>query len=130
MKFVKMQGCGNDYIYIKEEELLKIPEAEWVRYVRLLCDRHFGVGADGVIVIRTLDGIAADFEMLVYNADGSRAGMCGNGILCVGRYVYEQGLTGKKDLRIASGYYQAGMALSGQCIDCAGQYGKTGVSMR
>ena len=103
MKFVKMQGCGNDYIYIKEEELLKIPEAEWVRYVRLLCDRHFGVGADGVIVIRTLDGIAADFEMLVYNADGSRAGMCGNGILCVGRYVYEQGLTGKKDLRIASG---------------------------
>ena len=56
MKFVKMQGCGNDYIYIREEDLLKIPEAEWVRYVRFLCDRHFGVGADGVIVIRTLDG--------------------------------------------------------------------------
>lgn len=103
MKFVKMQGCGNDYIYTRWEDMPRVSETKWTQHVRILCDRHFGVGADGVIVIRTLDGIEADFEMIVYNADGSRAGMCGNGILCVGRYVYEQGLTNKKELRIMSG---------------------------
>ncbi len=100
MKFVKMQGCGNDYIYMHELEGL--PE-DRTRLVRKLCDRHFGVGADGVILLHKRDGILADFEMEIYNADGSRAQMCGNGILCVGRYVYEQGLTNKRELRIASG---------------------------
>ena len=102
MKFVKMQGCGNDYIYIRGEDAPILSEEQWRQFVRQLCDRHFGIGADGMILIHTLDGIQADFEMEIYNADGSRAGMCGNGILCVGRYVYEQGMTTQKDLRIAS----------------------------
>lgn len=100
MNFVKMQGCGNDYIYLRDTA--GIPEEKGT-FVRKLCDRHFGIGADGVIVIHTGDGITADFEMEIYNADGSKAEMCGNGILCVGRYVYEQGLTNKRELRIASG---------------------------
>lgn len=103
MKFVKMQGCGNDYIYIRGEEMSGMTGEDRARFVRKVCDRHFGIGADGVILIHSMDGLNADFEMEVYNADGSRAGMCGNGILCVGRYVYEQGMTGKKELRIASG---------------------------
>ncbi len=103
MKFVKMQGCGNDYVYIKGEDMPQMSEAGRTQFIKRICDRHFGVGADGVILIHTLSGLDADFEMIVYNADGSRAGMCGNGILCVGRYVYEQGMTCKKDLRIASG---------------------------
>ncbi len=103
MKFVKMQGCGNDYVYIKGEDMPQTSEAERTQFIKRICDRHFGVGADGVILIYTLDGLDADFEMVVYNADGSRAGMCGNGILCVGRYVYEQGMTARKELRIASG---------------------------
>lgn len=100
MKFVKMQGCGNDYIYI--HETAGLPKDKRT-LVRKLCDRHFGVGADGVILIHIGDGVTADFEMEIYNADGSHAGMCGNGILCVGRYVYEQGLTDKRELNIASG---------------------------
>ena len=103
MKFVKMQGCGNDYIYIREEDVPERIQCDRSAFVRKACDRHFGIGADGVIFIHTLDGIHADFEMEIYNADGSKAQMCGNGILCVGRYVYEQGMTGKKELRIASG---------------------------
>ena len=102
MKFVKMQGCGNDYIYIRGEDVPILSEEQWRQFVRQLCDRHFGIGADGMILIHTLDGIQADFEMEIYNADGSRAGMCGNGILCVGRYVYEQGMTTQKELRIVS----------------------------
>ncbi|MCM1105044.1 MAG: diaminopimelate epimerase [Clostridium sp.] len=100
MKFVKMQGCGNDYIYI--HETAGLPKEKGA-LVRKLCDRHFGIGADGVILIHEGDGLTADFEMEIYNADGSYAGMCGNGILCVGRYVYEQGLTDKRELSIASG---------------------------
>lgn len=100
MKFVKMQGCGNDYIYVHETAGLPKDKSA---LVRKLCDRHFGVGADGVIFIHAGDGVTADFEMEIYNADGSYAEMCGNGILCVGRYVYEQGLTEKRELSIASG---------------------------
>lgn len=100
MKFVKMQGCGNDYIYIHETGGLPKNKSA---LVKKLCDRHFGIGADGVIFLHTGDGVTADFEMEIYNADGSYAEMCGNGILCVGRYVYEQGLTSKRELNIASG---------------------------
>ncbi len=100
MKFVKMQGCGNDYIYT--HETAGLPEDKGA-LVKKLCDRHFGIGADGVIFLHVRDDAAADFEMEIYNADGSYAEMCGNGILCVGRYVYEQGLTDKRELKIASG---------------------------
>lgn len=103
MRFVKMQGCGNDYLYVRGEEMPEQTDEERARFVKKLCDRHFGVGGDGVILIHRADGTEADFEMEVYNADGSRAGMCGNGILCVGKYVYEQGMTASKEMRIKSG---------------------------
>lgn len=97
MKFTKMHGCGNDYIYIDgaKEKVDKKSEL-----VRSLSDRHFGIGGDGVIFINP--SAEADFEMEMYNADGSRAEMCGNGIRCVGKYVYDNGLTDKKEISIIS----------------------------
>ena len=88
MNFTKMHGCGNDYIYINgfEESVENKPAT-----ARSLSDRHFGIGSDGIIFINPSD--RADFEMEMYNADGSRGKMCGNGIRCVGKYVYDRGLT-------------------------------------
>ncbi len=98
MKFTKMHGCGNDYIYINGFcETVKDKAAA----ARILSDRHFGIGGDGVIFINPSD--VADFEMEMYNADGSRSEMCGNGIRCVAKYVYDKGMTQKTSLRIASG---------------------------
>lgn len=99
MKFTKMHGCGNDYIYVDgSREMIK--QEEKPEIVRRLSDRHFGIGGDGVIFINPSD--EADFEMEMYNADGSRAEMCGNGIRCVAKYVYDKGLTDKKKLSIIS----------------------------
>lgn len=92
MKFTKMQGIGNCYLYINcFEEKVENPSALSVT----LSDIHFGVGSDGIILIKPSQ--RADCEMDIYNADGSRAMMCGNGIRCVGKYVYERGLV-KKDV--------------------------------
>ena len=99
MKFTKMQGCGNDYIYINGFEE-KIPDLEKPELVRRLSDRHFGIGGDGVIFINP--AVEADFEMEMYNADGSRSEMCGNGIRCVGKFVYDKGLTDKKSISVVS----------------------------
>ena len=98
MKFTKMQGCGNDYVYVNgfEEVVENKPEV-----VRKLSDRHFGIGGDGVIFINPSD--KANFEMEMYNADGSRSEMCGNGIRCVAKYVYDKGLTDKTTFSIISG---------------------------
>ncbi len=101
MKFTKMHGCGNDYVYVngaaEQVEAGRKPEL-----VRKLSDRHFGIGGDGVIFINPSE--KADFEMEMYNADGSRAEMCGNGIRCVAKYVYDKGLTDKtKGLSVISG---------------------------
>lgn len=95
MKFTKMQGCGNDYVYIDctKELIENIPEL-----ARRISDRHFGVGSDGLILIRPSE--KADFLMDMYNSDGSRAQMCGNGIRCVAKFVYDKGLTDKKQLLI------------------------------
>jgi diaminopimelate epimerase len=95
MKFTKMQGCGNDYVYINcTRNLIKeIPET-----ARKLSDRHFGIGSDGLILIRSSQ--KADFMMDMYNYDGSQAKMCGNGIRCVAKYVYDNGLTDKKNITI------------------------------
>lgn len=97
MKFTKMQGCGNDYVYINgmAEKVENKPEV-----VPMLSDRHFGIGGDGVIFINASD--KADFEMEMYNADGSRSQMCGNGIRCVGKFVYDKGLTDKKEITVES----------------------------
>lgn len=99
MKFTKMHGCGNDYVYI-DGAAWKIPQEDKPRVVRFLSDRHFGVGGDGVIFINP--GETADFEMEMYNADGTRAEMCGNGIRCVAKYVYDKGLTDSKRISIVS----------------------------
>lgn len=97
MKFTKMQGCGNDYVYINGMSETVENKAE---KVPMLSDRHFGIGGDGVIFINA--GKAADFEMEMYNADGSRSQMCGNGIRCVGKFVYDKGLTDKKEITVES----------------------------
>ncbi len=97
MKFTKMQGCGNDYVYINGMAEMVENKAE---VVPVLSDRHFGIGGDGVIFIN--EGKKADFEMEMYNADGSRSQMCGNGIRCVGKFVYDKGLTNKKDITVES----------------------------
>jgi diaminopimelate epimerase len=95
MKFTKMQGCGNDYVYIDctQSSIEHIPET-----AIKVSDRHFGIGSDGLILIKPSE--VADFCMDMYNNDGSRGKMCGNGIRCVGKYVYEHGLTEKKQLKI------------------------------
>lgn len=97
MKFTKMQGCGNDYVYINGMSETVENKAE---KVPMLSDRHFGIGGDGVIFINA--GKKADFEMEMYNADGSRSQMCGNGIRCVGKFVYDKGLTDKKEITVES----------------------------
>lgn len=99
MKFTKMQGCGNDYVYVNGF-VEKIEEKEKPELVRKLSDRHFGIGGDGVIFINC--GKVADFEMEMWNADGTRAQMCGNGIRCVAKYVYDNKMTDKEQFTIES----------------------------
>lgn len=95
MKFTKMHGAGNDYVYINcFEETVDDPSKLAIK----MSDRHFGVGGDGVILICPSD--KADFRMRMFNADGSEGSMCGNGIRCVGKYVYDRGLTDKTELTI------------------------------
>lgn len=95
MKFTKMHGCGNDYVYVNcFEENVPDPAAVSV-YVS---DRHFGIGADGLILICPSD--IADFRMAMYNADGSEGSMCGNGIRCVAKYVYDHGMTDKTAISV------------------------------
>ena len=95
MKFTKMQGIGNDYIYVNcfEEQVVN-PEQLSVR----LSDRRFGIGGDGLILI--MPSQIADFKMRIFNADGSEAMMCGNGTRCIGKYVYEHGLTNKTHITL------------------------------
>ena len=95
MHFTKMEGLGNVYIYLNG--LAGLP-ADLPALARRMSDRHFGVGSDGVICICPSD--QADFRMVMFNADGSRGRMCGNGIRCLGKYVYDKGLTGKTGLTI------------------------------
>jgi diaminopimelate epimerase len=99
MKFTKMHGCGNDYIYVNGF-VEKIDEDKKPDIVRRLSDRHFGIGGDGVIFINP--GKNAEFEMEMFNADGTRAQMCGNGIRCVAKFVYDKGLTDKTSITIES----------------------------
>ncbi len=95
MKFTKMHGIGNDYVYVNcLEEQVANPEGT----AKFVSDRHFGVGSDGLILIKPSE--KADFEMAMYNADGSRGEMCGNGIRCVAKYVYDYGLTDKTAISV------------------------------
>ncbi|MBP5291007.1 MAG: diaminopimelate epimerase [Lachnospiraceae bacterium] len=101
MNFTKMHGCGNDYVYIDGAKE-KVAQADKPALSRFVSDRHFGIGSDGLIFINPVDDPAIDFEMEMYNADGSRSEMCGNGIRCVAKYVYDHRLTDKKSLTIVS----------------------------
>ena len=95
LKFTKMHGAGNDYIYINcFEETVKNPEKLAIK----VSDRHFGIGSDGLILISPSD--RADFKMNIYNADGSEGMMCGNGIRCVSKYVYDNGMTDKDEISV------------------------------
>lgn len=95
LEFTKMQGIGNDYVYIDcTKKELENPE----KISQIVSDRHFGIGSDGLILI--LNSKIADFKMEIYNADGSQAEMCGNGIRCVAKFVYDKGLTDKTKIKI------------------------------
>jgi len=95
MKFTKMHGIGNDYVYVNcMDEMIENPSRVSVQ----VSDRHFGIGSDGLILICPSE--TADFRMRMFNADGSEGEMCGNGIRCVGKYVYDKGLTDKEIVEI------------------------------
>lgn len=98
MKFTKMHGCGNDYVYVNlfEEKI-----DDFKNVAIKVSDRHFGIGSDGLITIGPSD--KADFRMRIFNADGSEAEMCGNGVRCVGKYVYDHKLTDKSEVDVETG---------------------------
>ena len=98
MKFTKMHGIGNDYVYVNcFKEKIENPG----EVAKRISDRHFGIGSDGLILIKPSQ--IADFEMEMYNSDGSLGAMCGNGIRCVAKYVYDYGLTDKTQISVATG---------------------------
>jgi len=99
MKFTKMQGCGNDYVYVdcfREKNTGDLP-----KLAIAIADRHFGVGGDGLILICPSE--RGDAKMRMFNADGSEAEMCGNGLRCVAKYVYDHGIARKEQLKIETG---------------------------
>src|SRR5438874_9702501 len=99
MRFTKMQGAGNDYVYVNcfQEKL----PADLPKLARAVSDRHFGIGGDGLILICPSE--RADARMRMFNADGSEAEMCGNGVRCVAKYVYDHGIAKKPVLTIETG---------------------------
>ena len=98
MKFTKMQGLGNDYIYVNcLEENVPDPAGT----ARKISDRHFGIGSDGLVLI--LPDEEADFRMRMFNSDGSEAEMCGNAARCVGKYIHDRGLSEKEEIRLMTG---------------------------
>src|SRR4051812_3373905 len=98
MRFTKMHGIGNDYVYVNGFEQQVENPAEVSRKVS---DRHFGIGSDGLIMI--LPSQKADVRMRMFNADGSEAEMCGNGVRCVAKYAYDHGLTRKNPVKVETG---------------------------
>lgn len=114
MHFTKMHGLGNDYLYVYGEVPSDVAELS-----RRLSDRHFGAGSDGMVYISPSE--VADFKMRIFNADGSEAMMCGNGIRCVGKYVYDQGLTSKTTLAIEtlSGVKELMLRVEGGSVSAA-----------
>ena len=99
INFTKMQGCGNDYVYIDGGKE-KIPQDKKPELARFVSNRNFGIGSDGLIFINPVDDPDIDFEMEMYNADGSRSEMCGNGIRCFAKYVYDKGYVDKKSFSV------------------------------
>jgi diaminopimelate epimerase len=100
MQFVKFQGFGNDYIVIEAAGLT--PAGSLNDFAKRICDRHYGAGADGIVIVEPGDGKRADFEARIFNADGSEAGLSGNGTRCAASYIYHQELWSKDDLRLGT----------------------------
>ena len=100
IKFTKMHGLGNDYVYIDATAKTGQKIENESDLAKFVSNRHFGIGSDGLILI--CDSKVADFKMRMFNYDGSEAEMCGNGIRCVGKFVYDKGLTNKERLGIYS----------------------------
>ena len=99
MQFIKFQGFGNDYIIFEEQSVAGIESLN--NFARSVCDRHYGAGADGIVIVsRAQDSSAADFVARIYNADGSEAGLSGNGTRCAVAYLYHQGLWDRELLRL------------------------------
>src|SRR6266704_6445012 len=98
MKFTKMHGIGNDYVYVNcfEESITKPSEV-----ARKVSDRHYGIGSDGLILILPSD--KADVRMRMFNADGSESEMCGNGVRCVAKYAFDHGLSRSNPMRVETG---------------------------
>ena len=99
MKFTKMHGAGNDYVYV--DCFAQSPPQDFAELARKISHRHYGVGADGLILIRPSE--VADARMQMFNADGSEGEMCGNGVRCVAKYVYDHGISRKSSLKIETG---------------------------
>ena len=97
-EFTKWQGCGNDFVLFDCRQ--DVP-ADYAKLAQQVCDRHYGVGADGILVVLPSD--CADFRMRIFNTDGSEAEMCGNGIRCFARYIYDFGLTDKTCFTVETG---------------------------
>src|SRR5579864_6074440 len=98
MRFTKMHGIGNDYVYVNGfEEQVANPQ----ELARKVSDRHFGIGADGLILI--LPSARADVRMRMFNGDGSEAEMCGNGIRCLAKYAFERGLSKNNPMKVETG---------------------------
>ncbi|MEA1872235.1 MAG: diaminopimelate epimerase [Chloroflexota bacterium] len=97
MKFSKLQATGNDFILVDARTM----EGDWSKLARAMCDRHFGIGADGLILVQ--DSTTADLKMRIFNSDGSEAEVSGNGLRCFARYAIEKGLSGKMSSRVEQG---------------------------
>jgi len=95
MKFTKVQGAGNDFILVKTSDM----QRDWSPVARAICDRHFGVGGDGLLL--ALPSVVADFQMRIFNPDGSEAEVCGNGLRCLAKYAVDEGLTSTKVQQIS-----------------------------
>ena len=100
MRFLKMQGTGNDFVVL-DGLRERLPVADWAALARRICDRHFGVGSDGVLVVEPSE--RADFRMRMFNPDGSEAEMCGNGIRCFAKYVHDAGLAERREMAVETG---------------------------
>ncbi len=98
MNFTKMEGLGNDYVYVDCTGDFDLDKDKASKVAKFVSDRHFGIGADGLILIKKSD--KADFQMVMYNADGSQGEMCGNGIRCVGKFVFDKGLTDRDEISV------------------------------
>ena len=98
MHFTKMQGCGNDFVVLdgRDVEIGSMQERVMADFTRRLCNRHFGIGADGVLILR--EGRLVRFAMEIRNADGSRAQICGNGLRCMGKWLWDRGLAGSRSI--------------------------------